>query len=161
MLFAKKFKRTDKTGKVVACKAFDIFKMIARNMVEINEPVIYDAPEQVYPIPFKTVQVELIGSDTLEDIKLHFEPAISKNVKYKVFATAMLKRSLFFVKPCWYRKVAVIDSAFLSGSSVFKEYYAVFQNYGLEISRIDFKFIPVSTVSGLVSSEIEVLAYQI
>ena len=158
--------RIDKAGNEVPCRAIDVFKSVARNLIEINEPVIFDAPKKVYPKTLDNIDVEVIvrttnneqrSTTSLEDIKLHFDPAIDKNVKYKIFATPMLRRTMYFVKPCWYRKIAVIDSGFQSGSSIFNEYNSIFKGIDLGTYKFGFLFIPTSTISGFTASPIEIL----
>ena len=170
--FAKSFTRIDKAGNEVPCRAIDVFKSVNRNLIEINEPVLFDAPKMIYPKALKTIDVEIIERTTnsphasggqittnyLDDIKLHFKPEIGKNVKYRVFATHMLRRTVYFVKPCWYRKIGVIDSNFISGSSILNEYNSIFKDIDIGTNRFGFLFIPTSTISGLTSTPIELLS---
>jgi hypothetical protein len=139
--------KTDKLGNEFFMRGLDLFKQLNRQLVEINEPVIFTAPKKVFPKIIVSPEFEILGDKKLEDIRLFFKFPVHKDTKYIIFATPMLKSGINSPKPSWYRKIAVIDSAFLSGYSLLNEYLAVFITFG-NTHRIGFKIKPVSIISG-------------
>ena len=177
--FASEFKHTDKVGKELIYKGREIFIMINSNRLEINEPIILEPPQKVYPENFTSINVNIIHNSLLNtqyplpdtqnvlpdtqysipdtnDIRLSFDPEIHKDTKFIIYATSDLRPGVNSIKPCWYKKIAVIDSTFLSGFSIVNEYKAVFKFLSLKSNRIAFFFRPVSAMSGFSLPGIEV-----
>ena len=132
-------------------------RSINRTLVEIKEPFIFDPPKKVYPLQFKFFKVEITASDKLDDIRIFFKPNIPENVKVMVFASYQMKMGMNSTKKHFYRKIAVIDSTFKSGSSLLEHYMYAYQDYRFSTAKIAFRFVPVSKLSGLRSIPIELI----
>jgi hypothetical protein len=160
--FAFGLTKTDKVGKIIPYSNRDIFIKVNCNLLEINMPVILSPPEKVYPQQIESVDAEIFSVNGIDDIKLSFNPQIHNSTKIIVYSTYPLKPGVFKVKPCWYKKIAVLDSSFISGSSIIKDYKTVFPHYSLKSARIGILFRPVSAISGFdkPSTEIQVANIQ-
>ncbi len=145
---ADSFVKIDKLGNEYSMRGIDLFKQVNRELVEINEPIIFKTPKKVFPKTIITPKFEILGDKKLDDIRLFFKHPIHKDTKYVIFATPMLKPGINSPKPSWYRKFAVIDSTFISGYSLLNEYLEVFKHTVSNSQRIGFKIKPVSILSG-------------
>ena len=146
---AETFVRIDKEGNEYAWRAYDLFRKINRNLIEINEPVTLDAPKKTYPKQFKSIDVEISASQKLENIRIFFKPAIPQNTKFIIYASPQMAYGRFSTKKSFYRKIAVIDSTFHSGYSILNEYMSAYKDSPYGTFKIAFRFRPVSKISGL------------
>lgn len=162
--------RVNSAGAVVKVRANDLFKKLNRNLVEIKEQPILIAPEKHLPLQFASVTTLITVTDmqtyqygvfydnnphTLEDIKVIFEPAIPEDNKVIVYASPMLKYGINSTKKHFYKIIAVIDSEFISGTSILPFYLKAYPNYLSGTFKIAFGFKHISRISGFPASTIQ------
>ena len=154
--FAKTFKRINRVGVKLPVRPIDSFKQVNNNLVGINEPHLLSPPKKVYPKEFESIEVKIISRTTnndqlstnlLEDIRVFFKPSVHKDTKVVVYATGILKGGVNKPKDSKYRRIAIMDSAFISGISLLSSYLSVFQVDNKYPVKIAFRFKPVSRIS--------------
>ena len=141
--------RINKSKVEVKVRAYDLFKKVNRNLIEIGEPPIFDAPKKVYPKQFRTVDVDIYAVDKIDDLILHFTPAIHKDTKIIISASSSQNPGRNSPKKHVYKQIVVIDSNFKTGSSFLEAYLSVYKRNVKDTFRIAFSFRPVSKISGL------------
>ena len=102
---------------------FYFFMKLNRNLYEINEPIMRDCPSflNYEPQDFSSFEVRMVDTHSGKDLLLFLFPAINNNTKIKLFASKDVKTSEMYGTHRLY-KIAVLDSTFVSGSSI-KDYY--------------------------------------
>ena len=141
--------RINKSKVEVKVRAYDLFKKVNRNLIEIGEPPIFDAPKKVYPKQFNYVDVDIYAVDKIDDLILNFKPAIHKDTKIIISASSSQNYGRNSPKKHIYKQIAVIDSNFKSGSSFLEAYLSVYKDNRKDTFKIAFSFRPVSRISGL------------
>jgi hypothetical protein len=147
----------DRVGNIIRKRGRDVFKTVNRYRLNIELPCIFDPPQKIYPQAITYFDVDIYGTDKLDDIKIHFEPPIDKDTVINIYATSSHSSGVTFVKPCWYRMIGFIDYKFKSGDSILEMYNKRFQGHYYRNSRIGFKLKPISVISGFPGNTISVL----
>ena len=147
--FASTFIHVDKEGNEFEKRAYDLFRTINRNLIEINEPTTLIPPKKVYPDPIESFSVKITASKELEDIKVFLDTPVPQNTKVIIYASPEMGLGQNSTKKSFYKKVKVIDSTFLSGTSILNEYLALNILCPPHTFKFAFKFRAVSTISGL------------
>ena len=150
--FAETFIRVDNDGNEFQKRAYDIFRTVNRNLIEINEPITMTPPPKVYPELIDSLIVKITASSTLEDIQVFINTSIPQNTKYIIFASPNMSLGRNSTKKHFYKEIAVIDSSFISGTSFLKEYISAGLNFMPPTFKIAFRYRAVSTISGLSST---------
>ena len=112
-----------KKGNVYFLTGFMFFMKLNRNLYEVNVPILKDFPahQNTPPQTFESYEIQMINTSAGKDLLLYISPAIESKTKIKLFATKDIKVSEMYGTHKLY-KIAVLDSSFISGSSI-KQYY--------------------------------------
>ena len=125
-----------------------LFTRLNRNLQEIGEAII-TIPPVLDPVEeFTSFYVNAVTTPGTEDMKVNLSPAINTGTKVIIYATPILGRAVTYVKPSWYRKVAVLDHTFVSGGSIKTEYLSIFKMLPGTGQRVAFKMKAVDITSG-------------
>ncbi len=113
----------EKKGKRYVLPGFYFFMKMNRNLYEVNEPILENFHPDRFSQPqiFTSFKVRLIDTPTDKDLQLIIYPPINSTTKIKLSATMPLKVTELYGTHKT-RKIAVLDSSFVSGSSI-KDYY--------------------------------------
>jgi hypothetical protein len=125
-----------------------LFNHLNRNLQEINEAIITTPPAMDPVESFDTFSVNILTTPGSEDIKASLSPAIDANTKVIIYATPVINQAAVYINPNWFRKVAVLDSTFVSGSTIKTEYLSVFKVMPTTGQRVAFKMKAVAKASG-------------
>ena len=79
---------------------------------------------------------------------MNLNPAINTGTKVIIYATPILGKAVTYIKPSWYRKVAVLDHLFVPGGSIKTEYLSIFKVLPGTGQRVAFKMKAVDITSG-------------
>lgn len=139
------FQATDIFGDSFSYTGFNLFMRLNRNLLEINEAPIDDAPKPVSVFGF--TELSLAVDITLATLIATFAGAIDADTKVIVTATAPQSAGKSFVKS-EYRKIAVLDSADVTPKNLETEYIAKFGSLGSAGSKIFIQFKPISIATG-------------
>jgi hypothetical protein len=135
-----------------------LYSQLNRNLQEINEAMITTPPVMEPAQSFNTFSVDIDETPGSEDIKMSFDPAISTDTKVIVYATPILNRGAVSISPRWYRKIAVLDNTFLTGSSIKADYLSIFKTMPATGQRVGFKMKSVAKSSGKPEYPLEYVA---
>ena len=125
-----------------------LYNHLNRNLQEIDVALI-EIPPVMSPVQsFEDFQADIVVTPGAEDITINFSPAIDAETKVIIYATPTLNRGAVYISPRWYRKVAVLDSTFLTSDSIKDEYISVFKTLPGAGQRAAFKFKAVSKLTG-------------
>ena len=126
---------------------FMFFMKLNRNLYEVNEPLMKDLPPLTNQIPqsFKNFYVEIVNTPSGPDLLLYFKPVIKTTAKIILTATKPVSVAEKYGARKLY-KFAVIDSSFISGSSI-KDYYLkkyftlpnIYQKVYIDLKSIDIR----------------------
>ena len=144
-------------GKTTVLTSFLMFMKLNRNLQEIDETPIVDAPPYDEPQIFDSFSVDIVTTPGSEDITLNISPAIASGTKIKVFATRVLKPGVRFVDGN-FRKIAVLDSTFISGGSIEAAYIAKFGGSPRTGEKAAFRIVAVSKASGFAGSSMQTIS---
>ena len=125
------------------------FNHVNRNLQEIEEPQIATAPDRIRPQFILDFGFEFVKKGKKKDIIVKFDPKIDDNTKIIIYATNSLMRGQHFVDNGWYKKIAVIDSEFMSGNSILAQYLRVFNDIEENMYKIQFKYREIHKKTGL------------
>jgi len=156
--FAKGFTSSDKSGNAYPVRPIDLFKTINRNLLEVGASPMLNPPKKIFPKIIEEVDIDIIINKKKVDIFLFFKPHIEKNSCIIVYATKPLTPGVNSPKPSLYKKIAVLDSSFISGNSVIKEYCKCFLINNFNFLKIGFRLKPISLLSGLTAQESHFIA---
>ena len=156
--FSLNFKRTNSSGTEYTLGARDVYVSCNSNLMQVGLPMIYDAPQNIKPQDFSNFTLETFVENGLMNLNLFFKPEIDKDTRILIFATHDLKNCISYFKPNWFRRIGYIDSNFKSGDSVLSIYQSRFQYPAPQNYKIAFHLRPISAISGVASSEIEISA---
>lgn len=139
------YQATDIFGDTFAYTGFNLFMRLNRNLLEINEATIDDAPSPVSVSGF--ISLELAVDIALATLIATFAGAIDADTKVIVTATAPQSAGKNFVKS-EYRKIAVLDSTDVTPKNLEAEYIAKFGSLGSAGSKIFIQFKPIAIATG-------------
>lgn len=151
--FALRFPYKNNIGEKVYYTGRTMFIKCNRSLLEISQPIILDPPKNTKVQALNSIDVDILISGNYYDIKLLIKPALNKNTKLLVFATAFIKPGINTPKSNKYKEIAVLDSTFISGSSILDYYNKVFLYQNYNSFKIAFRFKAVSSISGFCSKE--------
>lgn len=139
------YQTTDIFGDLFKYTGFNLFMKLNRNLLEIGESQIADAPAPatVQGILSLSIAVDVFTTDFL----VTYTPAIDANTKVLVYATAPQSQGKKFVKS-EYRKIDVMVTADASPFDIIAEYEAVFGSVGSEGGKIFLQMRPVDIATG-------------
>lgn len=126
-----------------------LFIGLNREMQEIGEPINRIAPVYAEPQIMFDAKVEMVLKGKNLSMNLHLLNEIEANTKVIVLATPSLTNPSDEINERLYRLITVIDSNFVSGSSIKEEYLKVFQKIVRVGEEFSFKFKPVHKLSGV------------
>ncbi len=141
-----------KKGKTYTLPGFYFFMKLNKNLSEVGEPLITDFPDIKYlqPQNISSFSVKMVNSNSGNDILLFFNPAINNKTKLSLFATMPLKLSLSYSTSHAY-KIAVLDSSFISGSSIKDFYLHKHKQLPDSMSKVFFEIKSANINSGFTS----------
>ncbi len=150
------FPHTNVYGDNVPLTGFGIHGQLNRNLQEIDEALISDAPVLTAVVGLTALEVVIDTSELTpdEEIQAIFEPAIPADQKIIVYATPQLSVGIDFVKS-EFRKIAVLDSTDITPADLGDAYIAVFGAIPAVGTKAFIKFRPVVTASGLSGTELK------
>jgi len=131
-----------------------LFIGLNRTMQEIGEPINRLAPAYKEPQLMFSAKAEIILKGKDLSMNLYFSNEIEEDTKVIVMATASLRNPSDLINEREYRIITVLDSKFVSGSSIKKPYLKVFGKIGGVGEEFGFKFKPVHKLSGIKGYEI-------
>ena len=139
------YQTTNIFGDLFAYTGFNLFMKFNRNLLEIGEAQITDAPapEAVQGYTALSIAVDVFTTDFL----ITYAPAIDADTKVIVYATAPQSQGKNFVKS-EYRKIDVIATADASPFDIIAEYNAKFGSVGPEGGKIFLQLRPISLGTG-------------
>lgn len=146
------FKKTDIFGNSLAPTGFNLFTRLNRNLLEIGEPVITDAPLPVAVQGF--LSLDLAANTTGATLQAAFTPAIDAFTKVIVFATAPQSAGVSFVK-AEFRKIKVLSTADASPDGLEAEYITKFGALPPIGAKVFIQFRPVNIATGLAGTPIK------
>jgi len=144
-----------KKGITYFLQGYVFFLKLNKNLYEVGEPVLKDFPlgAKIDPQIFDLFSVTLVDTPTGKDMLLFLEPAINSNSKLSLFATMPVKSSELYGTRRRY-KIAVLDSSFVSGSSIKDLYYNKFGQLPWSATKAFFEYKVTSLVNGFSSNPI-------
>ena len=112
-----------------------------KNLYEAGAPFMLDFPSGNLQAPqnFTHFEVQIVNTPSGIDFIMFFEPAISSNIKLSLFATAPVKNCESYGTTKRF-KIAVLDSSFLSGSSIKELYWKKYSQLPDTMSKIFFEY---------------------
>lgn len=153
------FQKKDKT---YFLPAFYFFMKLNRNLYEAEMPLLRKLPglNTLQPQTFSSFSVSIVSNASGTDILLYFKPQISKKTKICLFATKSQKPTLSYGSSRTY-KFAVLDSTFVSGSSIKDLYMEKFKYMPDAASKVYFKLKSVNINCGFAAIPISCETYGI
>ncbi len=144
-----------KKGKTYFLQGYVFFIKINKSLYEVGEPVLKGFPlnSKISLQTFDQFSVKMDNTPSGNDLFLFIDPAIDSNTKLSIFATMPLKPSELYGTSRRY-KIAVLDSSFVSGSSI-KDYYI--NKFGLlpdSSSKAFFEYKATNLINGFSSLSI-------
>jgi hypothetical protein len=139
------YAKTDIFGDLRNPSGLNLFQKLNNNLQSIGVAILDDPPA---PASVDACVITSIGNSlTVPSFQLIFAPAISENIKVKVFATAPMSAGKSFVKS-EYRLIEVLDDTNVSPYSLIAAYEAKFGNRGEAGQKIFVKLLPINVVTG-------------
>ena len=125
------------------------FNHVNRNLKEIDEPQITNAPDRIRPQYILDFRFEFVKKGKKRDIIVKFNPKIDEDSKIIIYATHSLMMGQHYVDNAWYKKIAVIDSQFNTENSILAQYLRVFSDIEEDMYKIQFKYREVHKKTGI------------
>ncbi|MBP7497227.1 MAG: hypothetical protein KA792_06160 [Bacteroidales bacterium] len=125
-----------------------LFTSFNRNLQEIGESVIEDAPPLEAVQAFESFSVDIVTTPGSEDITLNISPAIASGTKLIVYATPVVSSGVMSANKSLYRKITVLDNTFISGGSIENDYISVFGGSPRTGEKAFFSVRPIAKASG-------------
>lgn len=139
------YQTTDIFGDLFKYTGFNLFMKLNRNLLEIGESQITDAPA---PAAVQGLLSLEIGIDIFSnDFLVTYTPVIDANTKVLVYATAPQSAGKKFVKS-EYRKIDVMEAADVSPFDIITEYETKFGSVGSEGGKIFLQMRPIDIATG-------------
>ena len=131
---------------------FYFFMKLNRNLYEVNEPIMRDCPsfQNYIPQEFSNFQIKMVDTPAGKDLLLFIFPTINSNTKIKLFASKDVKTSEMYGTHRLY-KIAILDSNFVSGSSIKDYYIKKYVNLPASNGKAFFDYISTNINSGFTS----------
>ena len=156
---AQTFFKKDSLGNVFPYLGREMFQRFNRNLIEIEENIQLEPPQNLKVQLFKTFSVELTQvGDEISDMKLFIKPRIEENTKILIFATYRIKSGRLYINPDKYKIIGYVDSDFVSGNSILPLYQSVYVSPKAEYFKIGFHIKPVNKLTGIPSKIIEYIS---
>ena len=125
------------------------FYYVNLNLLEIGEPIKYDAPKFLYPQYIINVRFEFIKEVGNKEIKLYFDKGLEEDTKIILSATEPMGMGKRRIDDSWYKKICVIGNEFMPGDSILARYLQVYKDMNEEFYKICFKYREVNKKSGI------------
>lgn len=139
------YQTTDIFGDLFKYTGFNLFMKLNRNLLEIGEVQITDAPAPATVMGFSSLSIA-VDVFTVNFL-VTYTPVIDANTKVLVYATAPQSQGKQFVKS-EYRKIDVMAAADVSPFDIIAEYNAVFGGVGSEGGKIFLQLRPIDIATG-------------
>ena len=115
---------------------------------EIGMPINKDVPELKQPQLSISFNLEATNNDGKREMLFHLEDPIQENSKVILYASGPLKTGTPKIDERYLRKISVIDSEFVSGSSILARYLLVFKEIPQKGQVMGFKALPINKECG-------------
>jgi len=139
------FSRTNIFGDNVQLTGFNLYMRLNKNLLEINQAIIANAPQPADVPGFTSLSV--VADTGAGTMNATFSPAIPASVDVQVFATAPLSAGKQFVKS-EFRKIDVLVNGDLSPEDLAVAYIAKFGALPPVGSKIFIGFKPTNNTTG-------------
>lgn len=140
-----------KDGNVYFSTGKNFFVKFNRIRQEIGEPALLDFPGIALPQSFDHFSVEYINTPAGTDLILNISPPISSATKIRLTATRMVNRGVSSANRRHY-KIGILDSSFISGSSIKDLYINKFGGLPPIDKKIFFSMISTDIATAFSSS---------
>jgi len=125
---------------------------------EIEEPINRTAPAYADSQNLFSAEVEMLLKDGNLSMNLHLLTEIEPDTKVIIYATPSITNPSKYINKRNYRSITVLDSNFVSGSSILDPYLKVFGKTGGVGEEFGFKWRPVNKHTGIRGIQTESLA---
>ena len=104
-----------------------MFFYINYNLIDAGLPVKKRFEKLELPQVFTIINSKIIEEDGRTEIILSFDVAINERTRVIVKATAPKKETVNYVNPDQYKQIAILDSTFVNGGYITKDYFRYFK----------------------------------
>jgi hypothetical protein len=133
----------------------NLFFSINMKLLDIGEPIIMSLPSFNHAQTFEKITVEIVQEKGKKDIILRFSPEIKEETKLVITATAGVKDNLLYIHPSEYKRIALLDSNFMSGESLRKHYLQVYKSIPKTGMKVSFLIESVNRKCGTSSMPVK------
>ena len=125
--------RSKEPGNVRKCtdsgyiEARAMFFHLNSNLIEAGLPIIKTVEILELPQAFTKIDSKIIEEDGRTEITLSFDKAINEQTRVIVKATPPKKETVNYVNPDQYKQIAILDSTFVNGGYITKDYFNYFK----------------------------------
>ena len=141
-----------KKGKTYFLSPNVFFIKLNKNLYEVGAPLMLDFPSGNLEVPqdFSQFDIQMANSPSGSDLLMFIDPAINANTKLSLFATLPVSNSESYGSSKRL-KIAVLDSSFVSGSSIKDLYWNKYFQFHGSTSKVFFEIKSVSMQSAFAS----------
>jgi hypothetical protein len=141
-----------KKGKTYFLSPNVFFIKLNKNLYEVGASLMLDFPSGNLEDPqnFNQFEVQMVNSPSDIDLLMFIEPAIDSNTKLSIFATMPVNNSESY-GTSKRLKIAVLDSSFVSGSSIKDLYWQKYFQFPGKTTKVFFEIKSVNLQSAFAS----------